>query len=114
LGMGTEEGMDDPAMNEPAAEPGPPPAANPWAPIMPAAPRGEEPRNECGPRLLRYEPGDVPSRPLPSGGVAPMSQPTELEGGDSPCRPPRRLLLYAPGPPPRLPAFCMLLGSEAE
>ena len=34
--------------------------------------------------LLLNEEGDVPYRPLPSGGVAPMSQPTEVEGGDSP------------------------------
>ncbi len=35
------------------------------------------------PRLLN-DPGDEPSMPLPSGGVAPISQPTSREGGDSP------------------------------
>jgi hypothetical protein len=35
---------------------------------------------------LLKELGEVPSSPLLSGGVAPISQPTELEGGDSPSR----------------------------
>jgi hypothetical protein len=35
-------------------------------------------------RELLKDPGEVPSSPLLSGGVAPMSQPTELEGWDSP------------------------------
>mmetsp|Transcript_34535 Transcript_34535/g.87306 ORF Transcript_34535/g.87306 Transcript_34535/m.87306 type:complete len:309 (-) Transcript_34535:1454-2380(-) len=43
--------------------------------------------------------------PFVSGGVAPMSQPTELEGGDSPVMPPRL--------PPVL-RFWMLLGREEE
>lgn len=49
-------------------------------------------RNRAVTCLRMKEPGEVPSSPLPSGGVAPMSQPMLLFGGDSPVsRPPPRL-----------------------